>query len=282
MANVDRALSKLQFEHETALEKAGAVQNNGEADKGQTEEDETKKKASSSLSYIPAQYITQLREKTVELYNERKKRKKQSNPFIHFADAEKISTFELSFNSNVSKSPVSGVDYEEKEDNLLLVTALGEKSIQIFNKNFNKIESTLKLDHNLIDCLFTPALETEDDVLEALASDDQGWIYFLSYNKNTHQFKVEHKENIREAVKCLTIHPLGSLLVALKGENEWILYDLKNRKLLYTGYAKASTSLAVHPDGHIIAITDSAGVIHFIDLAENEEVVTFESELVSD
>lgn len=65
----------------------------------------------------------------------------------------------------------------------------------------------------------------------------------------------------------------------LKGDSSWVIYDLQERKLLHEGYVKDARAMALHPDGRNIAITDSKGVIHFIDLCNNEEIAAFETKI---
>jgi WD40 repeat protein len=65
------------------------------------------------------------------------------------------------------------------------------------------------------------------------------------------------------------------------GDSEWFIYHLQFQKLLYKGYLENITSLSVHPDGHIIGVTDSDNKIHFIDLVQNQEILVFQSNIVS-
>ena len=47
--------------------------------------------------------------------------------------------------------------------------------------------------------------------------------------------------------------------------------------MIFEGYLEGAKGLAIHPDGHIMAISDKKGTIKMIKLDENIEVGSFQS-----
>lgn len=172
------------------------------------------------------------------------------------------------------------MDFDNQAGNHILI--LGEdRSINILNLEFNKIEATHKLKHEISGGFFCPSLSQSDNILSVVVSDIEGNITILDYNTTSHTFSQSFQDCLKGKISSFCHHEIETLAFGLVGSNEWFIYDLQFQKLLYKGYLENATCLSVHPDGHIIGITDSENKIHFIDLSQNEEILVFQSNIVT-
>lgn len=229
--------------------------------------------------YMPSSYILKIQEKTTELHSLRKQNKKMKNAFIHHPNIEKISGFETEIETKISNSGVVMIDFDLNKGELFLLST-EDKTISIFNKEFSKIEASTSLAYEPITSFFIPKIDTDDNKRNILVVNSKGGINILSYDTELHQFDQTHEEQLGENLKDVQLHPLGFLILGLKGEDTWFIYDLRNKKMVYEGYSEGSLGMRIHCDGHIIALSGKDGKIRFINLCEGEEILVFDSKIV--
>ena len=188
-----------------------------------TEEKADKKNVS---AYIPKSYIDAIIKRTNVLIVERKQRKSIKNSFIEFGDATTISTFTMAHSVGLHKGALSHIDIETGEGKLVL-SAGEDKKLKIFNSEIGKIENEIKMANALSGCVFAHGANKTDGGLTAVVIDVKGNLDIVSYSQKSHKFSKEHSENLKEPLRNLSLHPLGYIVYALKGESSWIMYDVK-------------------------------------------------------
>lgn len=109
------------------------------------------------------------------------------NAFVQFTNVEQISNYSQVFSSQVPNGEVRALDFDNSTGNHLLV--LGEdRNVNILNMEYNKIEATHKLKHEITGGYFCPSLSNSDNILTAVISDTEGNLTILDYNIATHSF----------------------------------------------------------------------------------------------
>lgn len=202
------------------------------------------------------------------------------NPFVNFIDIEQLSNYSKTFAESVATSAVSALDFDGRLGNRVLVLSQ-DRSVSILNLEYRKIEASLKTKNPLTSGFFVSELGTLDDVLSFVIADAEGILQQCDYNTQTHKLAVVFEENLNGKITQLRRHPIQSLVFGLLGTSEWFMYDVQYKKLLYKGFSEGCTGIAVHPDGHIIGLTDRENKVRFIDLSSNSEILIFQSNIVS-
>jgi len=202
-----------------------------ETNQSSSKQQEQVQATASSSAYIPQFYTDLIQDEYVKLNTQRKGRKKMKSPFVDYADGSRISSFSLIHNLSIHTGALTSLDFDKGKGNIL-ITCGDDKMIHAFNVELGKIEDSIKLKRNLTGCLFAGNIFTRDDKLSIVATDSKGGLYILSYNLDEHRFTEEHYEDLGEELTHLCLHPVSSLVLALKGTNNWILFDVKEVILL--------------------------------------------------
>lgn len=242
-----------------------------------------KPKAASNAFFNKAT-LERIEAKTIELNTERKQRRKMKNAFVEFAGPESIAQFNVTFDLKVHKGEGLAV-CEEPFSAKLLFSVANEKSLAALNTQTGKIQATHSFKHKLLDCLLYVSPVAPDNQVNLVVSDSEKKLHLVTYNTDSHKFAVESEHQFDDNVHNLVAHPIGTLVFGLKADRSWFVFDLQEvgrpdqKKLVYEKVDKSLklSVLALHPDGHLLAVADSVGKVHFIDILANETRMTFET-----
>jgi WD40 repeat protein len=91
------------------------------------------------------------------------------------------------FNSIVANGEIRGLDFDNQTGKYILIVG-ADRSINILNLEYNKIEGTHKHKFELTGGFFCPSLSSQDNILSIVVSDTEGSILVLDYNTDTHGF----------------------------------------------------------------------------------------------
>ena len=249
-----------------------------------TSSDNIEKPKTVSNAFFNKATLEKIEAKTIELNTERKQRRKMKNAFVEFAGHDSISQFNITFDMKVHKGEGLAV-CEEPFSAKLLFSVGSEKTLTALNTHTGKIQATHGFKHKLLDCLVYVAAGASDSTVNLAVSDSDKKLHIVTYNTDSNKFAVDYEHQFDDNVHNLVAHPIGSLVFGLKADRSWFVFDLEEvgaaheKKLVHEKVDKSLklTVMALHPDGHLLAVADSTGKVHFIDILSNETRMTFDT-----
>lgn len=178
-----------------------------------------------SQAFFSPAVIEKIETKSMELNAERKQRRKMKNAFVEFVGHETISQFNRTCDLKVHKGEGLSID-EDIFAAKYLFSAADEKNLVAFNTATNKIEATHTFTHKLIEVLVYNDSHAEDASVSLLVSDKDKRLHSVVFNTETKKFSVQFDHQFDEIVHKLLVHPIGSLLIGLKSDRSWFVFNL--------------------------------------------------------
>jgi len=255
-----------------------------ETDRAKIQKEDHKQTAHiASHAFLSVQLMEQIEAKCAQLHKQRKEMKKMKNAYVEYSTHEAISQYNQTVDLQVHKGEGTGVE-EDLFAAKLIYTVGTDKHISAFNPSTQKIEGTFTLKGKCTDLLIYNLPGGEDKIDTLLVADESKRLTAVHFNQDTHKFLTEWEIQLDEVAHCLCLHPVGHLVFCLKKDKAWSVVDIHSRKVIFDKPAEkgtAFTAIAVHPDGNLLAVGDNKGKIHFINILSGEEVMDFQTDLVS-
>lgn len=227
--------------------------------------------------------LEQIGNKTKELNTERKQRAKK-NGFLEYCDSVKISQLQRNIDLKVHNQAVLGVAEENFTANYIF-TIGKDKELHAFNKPTHKIEGSLTLSSKPREVLVWNSGLAKDKEVDLIVCLESKSFVHVRYDQDSRKFEQLHKQQFADAPHSLSVHPIGFLLIGLRGSTGWFVFDLNQNKTLYESGVdfplRDLVSLSVHPDGHLLSFGTTQGKVHFWSLIDNEEISLFDTKYVT-
>ena len=161
----------------------------------------------------------------------------------------------------------------------------GDKRSQLVKVEQDPIEFTDKIFGRLDHLIASSYLSDESDSLLGLsmaANDGLLQVSTLNYNDNTLTNICSYDFNTK--INSLKEHPISHLNLVLDEDRTMSIFDIKNESISMRVKIEDDldlTTLSVHPDGKLVALTGTEGQIHFFDLTAGKIVLSIEAPSVN-
>jgi pre-mRNA-processing factor 19 len=175
-------------------------------------------------------------------------------------------------------------------DGSLLLTGGNDKQVQVFDYTNDKLLATLK-GHTkgitrvafaipMIGLEFGSESNEVGTPTYAVSASVDSSVRVWKAEESGKTFTLAHTiTEFKSAVTGICIHPCADYFAAVSKDGSWGLYDLSTgSKLLQGTSAQELTSLDIHPDGILIALGTTSGLIQIVDIRTGQESATFQAE----
>ncbi|UZJ55234.1 hypothetical protein CBS101457_004554 [Exobasidium rhododendri] len=289
--SANRVVARLMWERDEARSALASIKDSlgqgGLTAEAGPEQDSEMAEAAGGL---PSAVLAKIEETSKALSSTRKsKLKRKPTGYPQAGDIGKFGQSKLIPSMHSTKQPgVTCLDVSV--DGSLILTGGNDKQVQMYDNPNDKILATLKghtkgitqvsfvtatIGHEFGTSSTAAPVATFavsaslDSSVRVWKADETGRLYSLAHTIN--EFK--------SPVAGICVHPSAEFFAAACKNGSWALYDLSTgSRLLQGSSGHELTSLDIHPDGILMSLGTSGGVIQIIDIRTGQESATFEAE----
>eukprot|EP00164_Ancoracysta_twista_P006368 GFYU01008857.1.p1 GENE.GFYU01008857.1~~GFYU01008857.1.p1 ORF type:complete len:496 (-),score=167.73 GFYU01008857.1:412-1851(-) len=270
---VRQELSHTLYQHDAACRVIARLTAQLDAARGQLQNAGVPAAADTSAAGGNGNYVSAFEAKSATLIKGRKKRAVSETQ----AKAGDISGYKAASSHPVHKSNKPGilcVDVHPTKDNMVATGGV-DTSVVLFDRSTGKVASTLSgHTKSVLDVKFHPS-----EPIVVSASADKTARVWIAGEKG---YKAEHilKTHTADVVN-VALHPTGQHFATASLDDSWAIHDLARGECLHHAKAKASDnhkgykSMAIHPDGLIMATGCVNNIVKAWDMRTNDNIANF-------